>query len=374
MPGATRDRISYSVGNEHNPGNPFGRQHLVIDVDGRARLDHYTVGPHFAWTGTARSDVIDRIFRALAESDFPALPTMNMVAGATTRSLSIGNGLAARSTFLDYHKALSLPGYAVVFPLLDSLVRQLSEDEVKVVPPRDEVLVDDVHATDTEEPRDITPGIAYLFAYLPAHAIAIEARKDLVERFAEAADEKLAHAIELSRRALKLETTRMEAAERRISAMARRDRLEIARGGPAWRAIADAVRPHLGTELSRAAWSAGEAARLVLVSVALLAHTAYLRCAAPDHPGLRELAEDRARALVENADLLTERLGATGLRLVMSHADSVAKMVELSRSFLLATTSGGHTQLVELDKDLDSFVDGHARRLDETPPRLRQHQ
>ncbi len=32
--------IGYSVGNEHNPSDPWGRSELVIQADGSARLDH----------------------------------------------------------------------------------------------------------------------------------------------------------------------------------------------------------------------------------------------------------------------------------------------------------------------------------------------
>jgi len=135
-----RERITYRVGNENNPGNPFGRQELTIEPDGRARLDHHTRGPHFAWTGTVRSSVLDRFWAALGESDFPALPRHPMPAGSTTRSLTVGE----KSSFVAYHASASLPGYAVVFSLLDTLILQLSEGTVKVVPASDETLVDHV--------------------------------------------------------------------------------------------------------------------------------------------------------------------------------------------------------------------------------------
>ena len=38
MPAGT---VGYSVGNEHNPGNPWGRSELVIAPDAQARLDHF---------------------------------------------------------------------------------------------------------------------------------------------------------------------------------------------------------------------------------------------------------------------------------------------------------------------------------------------
>jgi hypothetical protein len=45
--------VLYSVGNENNPADPWGRSELVILPGGRARLDHHfsrrrTAG---AWTG-----------------------------------------------------------------------------------------------------------------------------------------------------------------------------------------------------------------------------------------------------------------------------------------------------------------------------------
>jgi uncharacterized protein (TIGR02996 family) len=120
-----------------------------------------------------------------------------------------------------------------------------------------------------------------------------------------------------------------------------------------------------------AAWKAGERARLVSISVALAAHIAYLRCAAPENPDLRAEAEDRARDLEASSSALTADLTATGLPLVISQAGNVAEMVSLTNRLMhtpTPNTSGGYRQLNELVRDLDTFLEGKVRQLDTAPP------
>ena len=48
--------VRYSVGNENNPSDPWGRSELMIGADGVARLDHFysrRVPSTGAWTGSA---------------------------------------------------------------------------------------------------------------------------------------------------------------------------------------------------------------------------------------------------------------------------------------------------------------------------------
>ena len=48
--------VRYSVGNEHDPGDPWGRSELVIHADGSARLDHhFSRGRETARLGLAMS-------------------------------------------------------------------------------------------------------------------------------------------------------------------------------------------------------------------------------------------------------------------------------------------------------------------------------
>lgn len=130
MSSVPRERIVYDVGSVSSPGSPWGRLVLAIEPDGRAQLDQHTMGPHFTWTGTVIQTALDKLWAALDESAFPAVPPHDAFAGSTDRNLAIGSG----SCFMDYHEALKFPGYKVAFPILDTVVRQLSEDTVKIVP------------------------------------------------------------------------------------------------------------------------------------------------------------------------------------------------------------------------------------------------
>jgi hypothetical protein len=70
--------VRYSVGNEHDPGDPWGRSELVIQADGSARLDH-----HFsrgreprAWAGRVDAAALGQLLAALDRAGFPAVPPM----------------------------------------------------------------------------------------------------------------------------------------------------------------------------------------------------------------------------------------------------------------------------------------------------------
>ena len=126
-----RDRIYYQVGSEHNPGDPFGRSDLVIEIDGVARLDQYTRAGHSVWTGKIAASALDRFWVALDEAGFPAFPHHPVPGGSAIRDLNVG-GPERKSAYIAYHAAESMPGYNVAFPILDTIIRQLSEDTVKV--------------------------------------------------------------------------------------------------------------------------------------------------------------------------------------------------------------------------------------------------
>jgi uncharacterized protein (TIGR02996 family) len=379
-----RDRIYYSVGSEHNPGDPFGRSWLVIEVDGQARLDQFTRAGHSAWTGTVAASALDKLWAALEEAKFPAMPRHPVPAGSAIRDLNVG-GPDGKSAYIAYHAAESLPGYNVAFYVLDSVIRQISEDTVKCVPASDSRIVEAIarvpaQELDTTTPQRrpaISPGTAFLLAYLPARRVAHLARLELLDLYATLADPALDHAIEFSRRALKIEESKAADADKRLADIASKAALELppmppARDVPAWlAALPGHVRPSLTTPVLEAAWKAGERARLVSISVALAAHIAYLRCAAPENPDLRAEAEDRARDLEASSSALTADLTATGLPLVISQAGNVAEMVRLTNHLMhtsTPSTTGGYRQLNELVRDLDTFLEGKVRQLDTAPP------
>ena len=124
--------LRYSVGNEHNPGDPWGRSELVIQHDGTARLDHHfsrvnTVG---AWTGRVDAAALAALWSALERAGFPTAPSTPFVPGAAPRRLTVEGDGASQQAMVGYHEAAKLPGYAEAFDLLDAIARQLSGDAV----------------------------------------------------------------------------------------------------------------------------------------------------------------------------------------------------------------------------------------------------
>jgi hypothetical protein len=124
--------LRYSVGNEHDPGDPWGRSELVVRHDGTARLEHYfsrtaVVG---AWTGRVDTAALQALWSALRQAGFPAAPTTLLPPGTSPRRLTVESDTGSESAMVGYHQAGSLPGYREAFDLLDAIVRQLSLDAV----------------------------------------------------------------------------------------------------------------------------------------------------------------------------------------------------------------------------------------------------
>ncbi len=86
--------IRYSVGNEHDPGDPWGRSELVIHADGSARLDHYFSRgrqPH-AWAGHVDAAVPGELLAALGRAGFPAVPSAGPLPPGTAPRRLRGGG------------------------------------------------------------------------------------------------------------------------------------------------------------------------------------------------------------------------------------------------------------------------------------------
>jgi hypothetical protein len=124
--------LRYSVGNEHNPGDPWGRSELVISDDGSARLNHHfsRSGATRAWTGRVDTAALEALWSALDRAGFPTAPNTPLVPGAAPRQLNVERDGASERALIGYYEASSLPGYAEAFDLLDGIVRQLSQDAV----------------------------------------------------------------------------------------------------------------------------------------------------------------------------------------------------------------------------------------------------
>ncbi len=127
--------IHYGTGNENAPGDPFGRTDLTIGPDGSARLDHRHIGQHRAWTGVIDDAVLQRLHAALERSAFPQVDQHPIPPGSALRTLVVESPESGRSgVHVAWHAAKDLAGYDELFEILDSLVRQMSEDSVTATP------------------------------------------------------------------------------------------------------------------------------------------------------------------------------------------------------------------------------------------------
>jgi len=129
VPMAARS-LRYSVGNEHDPGDPWGRSELVIQPDGTARLDHHYSrgGWSDAWTGRVDAAALDALWAALDRAGFPAATASAPTGGATLRQLTVDVDGVAEHALIDWRA--TLPGYTDAFDILDGMIRQLSGDTV----------------------------------------------------------------------------------------------------------------------------------------------------------------------------------------------------------------------------------------------------
>src|SRR4051812_19672238 len=116
--------LSYSVGNEHSPTDPWGRSVLVIDAGGAVRLDH-----HFsrfrgvaAWTGVVAGEVLLEVWAAVERAGFPAAAGGPFVPDSRIGRLSIEGATA--------YLGDGVTGYADLVDILHGIIRQLSGDDV----------------------------------------------------------------------------------------------------------------------------------------------------------------------------------------------------------------------------------------------------
>jgi hypothetical protein len=130
----TAARLTYSIGNEHNPVNPFGRSELVVEPTSSARLDHYDRGGHRAWTGRAEPATLARLWSALERAGFPSAPAQSAPPDATLCTLVAEVGGRRQAVLVGWDAARDLPGYAEAIMILDSMVWQLSEHTVGPTP------------------------------------------------------------------------------------------------------------------------------------------------------------------------------------------------------------------------------------------------
>jgi hypothetical protein len=122
------ERLTYSIGHEHNPADPFGRSELTIDPAGGARLDHYRLGEHRAWTGRVALAALERLWSALDRAGFPVAVDGPLPPDATICTLATGDGATRRVARLAWREARGMPGYGQAIALLDDIIRELDGD------------------------------------------------------------------------------------------------------------------------------------------------------------------------------------------------------------------------------------------------------
>jgi hypothetical protein len=139
----TARMLRYHVGNENDPGDPWGRSELVIQPDGTARLDHHFSrgGSSIACTGRVSAAALDDLWAALGRAGFPATPASAPIAGASLRRLTVEADGVAEHALVDSGAARQ--EYAEAFDILDGVIRQLSGDTV-TYPTSQPVIVHDI--------------------------------------------------------------------------------------------------------------------------------------------------------------------------------------------------------------------------------------
>jgi len=127
-------RLEYNAGLESAPGDPFGRTELAIEHDGSARLVHRHVGRVRSWRAKIDLATLHAAWAALERGGFPVIPRHPVPGGSALRTLIAHHGDQKQGGHIAWNEALDLPGYNEAFPILDSIVRQISEDTVKAAP------------------------------------------------------------------------------------------------------------------------------------------------------------------------------------------------------------------------------------------------
>jgi hypothetical protein len=121
-----RGRLTYSVGNEHNPTNPFGRTTLTVEQDRTARLERVRFGQQQTWTDVVEAATLDRLAAALERAGFPEVSRQPLVPDATVCSIGIEADGTQQVAQLELYASKTLPGYGEALQVLEEIVRTLS--------------------------------------------------------------------------------------------------------------------------------------------------------------------------------------------------------------------------------------------------------
>jgi len=128
-------RVTYEVGNENNPSNPWGRRLLEMGGEGGARLEHFGVtGDSRVWQGRVAVEVLSSLLESLSRASFPDVARKMPPPGAGMVDLRVQSESYDERAFMPCSQADELPGYRDAFRTLDSIVRQLSEGSLEATP------------------------------------------------------------------------------------------------------------------------------------------------------------------------------------------------------------------------------------------------
>jgi hypothetical protein len=155
-------RLRYSVGDENDPGDPWGRTDLLIHADGSTRLEHHFSRERGVIVRTGRIDVgaLDVLWVGLRRAGFPSVLVAAAVPEAPLRRLTVEDDAGSQTAVVGWTQAASLRGYAAAFDVLDGVVRQLSGDAVGY-PTKQQEIVHEVVAVSGKLPssREIQPEV-----------------------------------------------------------------------------------------------------------------------------------------------------------------------------------------------------------------------
>ena len=118
MAGLDDRDIVYVAGSEYDPGDPRGKDLLVVRADDTFGMDNRFRGASRAWSGALAAGSFEALVRRLEEAGFPEVPRHPVPGGSAIRELHHGGGTA----MVAWHAAKDLPGWAEVFADLDAIV------------------------------------------------------------------------------------------------------------------------------------------------------------------------------------------------------------------------------------------------------------
>ena len=120
------DLIRLTLGNEHNPADPFGRVVIAIGDDDVVTLEHFSRQGNATYTAELGPGVTDEIKATLARRGFPDVPPHQIPAGASRRRLEVETDCEPQHATVEDFFAKQLEGYKDAFATLDSLTLQLT--------------------------------------------------------------------------------------------------------------------------------------------------------------------------------------------------------------------------------------------------------